>query len=520
MRFYSSWWRSLAALILLSLMATVRAAPAGGAVNLAMVGEPQTLDPMASTADLVGVIMQHVYEPLYTFDANWRIAPMLATSLPDISADGKRVTITLRQGVRFHNGKAMDADDVVASLRRWLDMTPRGKTTSAEVLAVRAAGPYQVELLLRQPYAPLLAQLALPTGFAAIMPKEVIGVPLRQFVGTGPYRFAQRKSDRYVVLKRYDGYQARAEAPSGYAGRRQALLAELRFVPVPNANTRVLGALSGQYHFADLLPVEAYPRLAREPALRPLITAPFGFPYLVLNAGQGPLASVAMRQALNTALDLRQVLAAGFGDARFYTAEGNHFPRGSPFYATDGTGAYSQADPAKARQLAARAGYRGQTLKFMTSKQYEFHYRMALVMADQLRRAGFQVDLQVVEWASLIARRNDMALWDMYLTHSAFLPEPMLSPPQLGDGAPGGWHGPAKDAIIGRFVREADPVARAALWGGVQSLLYTELPYIKLGTFNSLTAASASLDGYTPAPWPFFWNTRLAAPGQRPHTEH
>ena len=65
------------------------AAPAkGGAANLAMIGEPQTLDPMASTADLVSTIMQHVYEPLYTFDANWNVAPMLAESMPAISKDG------------------------------------------------------------------------------------------------------------------------------------------------------------------------------------------------------------------------------------------------------------------------------------------------------------------------------------------------------------------------------------------------------------------------------------------------
>jgi peptide/nickel transport system substrate-binding protein len=120
------------------------------------------------------------------------------------------------------------------------------------------------------------------------------------------------------------------------------------------------------------------------------------------------------------------------------------------------------------------------------------------------------VDLQVVEWATLIARRNDGALWDIYLTHSAFLPEPMLSPPQLGDGAPGGWNTPAKQATLTRFVREPDPLLRGALWSEVQALLYTEVPYIRLGNFNSLTATSNSLENYVAEPWPFFWNTRLA----------
>src|SRR5207248_1390168 len=92
----------------------------GGAANIAMIGEPQTLDPMASTADLVGTIMQHVYELLYTFDANWNVTPLLAESLPAISKDGLVYTIPLRKGVRFHNGKEMTSDDVVASLKRWM----------------------------------------------------------------------------------------------------------------------------------------------------------------------------------------------------------------------------------------------------------------------------------------------------------------------------------------------------------------------------------------------------------------
>ena len=213
-----------------------------------MIGEPQTLDPMASTADLVSIIMQHVYEPLYTFDANWNVAPMLAESMPPISKDGLVYTIPLRKGVKFHNGKEMTSDDVVASLKRWMDMAPRGKAVAKEIKSLEAKGPNTIVITLNRPYAPLLAHLALPYGFAAIMAKDSIATPLTQFVGTGPYMFKERKPDQYVQLVRFDGYSARSEPASGYAGKREALLDELRFVPVPNANTRVEGSLSGQYH--------------------------------------------------------------------------------------------------------------------------------------------------------------------------------------------------------------------------------------------------------------------------------
>lgn len=142
-----------AALTLACSTSWAQTAPAtpskGGAANLAMVGEPQGLDPMVSTADLVGTIMQHVYEPLYTFDANWAIAPMLAEGLPTVSKDGLTYTIPLRKGVKFHNGREMTADDVVASLQRWMELNPRGKAVGKEVASLTAKGALAVELKLK-----------------------------------------------------------------------------------------------------------------------------------------------------------------------------------------------------------------------------------------------------------------------------------------------------------------------------------------------------------------------------------
>ncbi len=486
------------------------APPKGGAANLAMIGEPQTLDPMASTADLVSIIMQHVYEPLYTFDGNWNIAPMLAESMPAISKDGLVYTIPLRKGVKFHNGKEMTADDVVASLKRWIEMAPRGKAVGKEIKSLEAKGPNTLVITLNRPYAPLLSHFALPSGFAVIMSKDSIATPLTQFVGTGPYQFKERKPDQYVQLVRFDGYASRSEPPSGYAGRREALLDELRFVPVPNANTRVEGSLSGQYQFADLLPVESFSRLDGKPNVKAMLTAPFGFPYLVLNTKQGPLANMALRQAVQAALNDADMMGAGFGDPKFFSVEGNHYAKGTPFYSMAGTDNYGKGDAKKAAAMVAAAKYDGTPIRILTSQQYDFHYRIALVMAENLKAAGFKVDMQVVDWATLIQRRNDPALWDIYITHSAVLPEPTLTPPQLGEGAPGWWSSPAKKAALDAFDAETDPAKRGALWGKVQEVVYTEVPYIRVGSFNSVTARSSKLDGYVVMPYPFFWNTGLA----------
>jgi peptide/nickel transport system substrate-binding protein len=320
------------------------------AANLAMVGEPPSLDPMQATTDLVGTIMQHVYEPLYTFDAKWNVVPMLAEGMPRFSADGKVVTITLRKGVKLHSGRALDAEDVVVSLKRWIKEAPRGKAVGKEIVELKSAGPLTVELTLRNPYAPLLAQLALPSGMAAIMAKEAVQIPLRDFIGTGPYKFKERRTDQYVVLTRFDGYTARKEPANGYGGKREAFIEELRFIPVPTPNTRVEGAMSGQFHFADLLPIDALARLEKAGGrATAVITPAFGFPYLVFNTREGINANKGMRQAIQTAIGPGEMMAAGFGDTRFFTAEANHFPQGSPYYSAAGGENYNQRDPAKAK---------------------------------------------------------------------------------------------------------------------------------------------------------------------------
>jgi peptide/nickel transport system substrate-binding protein len=167
--------------------------PAGGpalaqgakSANLAMIGEPQTLDPMASTADLVSGIMMHVYESLYTWDSDLNPKPMLAADMPKVSANGLGYEIEIRKGVKLHSGRDLDVEDVIASLRRWMDMTPRGKAVAASVDKMEARGSHGLAISLKAPVPALLTHMALPSGYAAIMAKESIATPLVSFVGTG-----------------------------------------------------------------------------------------------------------------------------------------------------------------------------------------------------------------------------------------------------------------------------------------------------------------------------------------------
>jgi peptide/nickel transport system substrate-binding protein len=138
-----------------------RAAPkSGGAITVATIGEPPTLDPMESTADVVGIIAQHMFETLYTWGDGWRIVPLLAASDPDISADGRIYTIPLRAGVKFHDGTVMSSADVLASLNRWMSIATRGRQTKDFVDTITAPDANTIRVALKKPFAPLLSLLS------------------------------------------------------------------------------------------------------------------------------------------------------------------------------------------------------------------------------------------------------------------------------------------------------------------------------------------------------------------------
>src|SRR5690606_40320389 len=122
--------------------------------------------------DLVGILTQHIFETLYTFDAKWSPTPLLAAKLPQISDDGLTYTIALRQGINFHDGSAMDSADVVASLKRWTETASRGKQAAKLISAIEATDAHTVRTVLKEPYAPLTAPLARNNSAAAVMPQE------------------------------------------------------------------------------------------------------------------------------------------------------------------------------------------------------------------------------------------------------------------------------------------------------------------------------------------------------------
>lgn len=481
-------------------------------IDVAIIGEADTFDPMISTKDVVSIVTQHFVETLYTFDDSWSVVPLLAADMPAISEDGLTYVIALREGVSFHDGSGMDSADVAASLSRWLEVASRGKSVAEKVSSIEATGPYEITLTLNEAYAPLISLLAFSNSAAVVYPEEILpetsNGELEQVIGTGPYMLKAHEVDQYTQLVRFDGYTQ----PTG-ASARQQRPDEIRFIPVPDTNTRVEGLLSGQFAYADSLSTEAFDRIEASDIAQPVLLEPFGWPMFAINHKKGLMTDLKIRQAVQAALPFDDMLFAAFGNDKFFQTDGALYPEGWAWHTEAGTEAYNQNDQQKAAALLKEAGYDGTALRILTSRQYEFHYQMAEVARMALEMAGFTVEMDVVDWATLAQNRDNPDLWDIYITHSPFLPEPALIS-SLFASAREGWDNPEKNAILERFTSESDPEARRAIFAQLQQITLEDVGLIKVGNFNALQGKATGLEGVHPSPWPAFWNAHLARPAQ------
>lgn len=491
-------------------------APArGGTLTVAISADPPALDIHSTTAYLTEIVSWHVFEPLFTYDRNFRIIPMLAEGY-SVGAGGREYAITLRQGVRFHNGQEMTARDVVASLQRWLKMAVVAVPFFRDdIEAIEARGPRTVVIRLKQPSGVLIAALAQPIQLAGIYTQAVADAAgtkriteLSELAGTGPFKFTRWVPGQVIEMERFDGYAARAGSPDGYGGQKVAYVDRLRFVIVPDVQTRINGVLTGQYDYAESITPDAYGALRNDARVRTLILKPYGQPMAVFNKRKGLFADRRMRQAFVAALDMGKIMAGTFGNPLMFRTDGSLMFRESPYYSREGLGPYNRRDLALARRLMAEAGYRGQPVRWITSAAFDWAYKPALIASQQLEEAGFSVDLQVLDWATVLSRRGNPDLYEVFSTSFIFSPgvEPPIQPVILSPTWPGWWTTEEKDRLIVRLIREPDLQARKKIWEDVQRLYWEDVPGIKFGDFFNLAIARSGVQGLATRPDLFFWN--------------
>jgi len=482
-------------------------------IHVATNAEPGTMDWQTTTATATRFVAWHVFEGLFALDRNYEVRPLLAESYA-VSPDGLRYTIHLRRGVKFHNGQPLTADDVVASLERWGKLSSGGTETFKFIKQVKKVDDATVEIDLARVFTPLITNGGDPKQAAVIMPRRVVetaGVkPVVELIGTGPYIFKQWKTGQEIVLARNPAYVSRTEDWGGLTGRKVAYADEIDFFPVTDPQVRLAGVSTGQYDLALDLPQDLYPKVKADRHLTTDVVKVFSWTGIVFNKARGPFSDERLRQAVLYATKPDDLMAAAIGPREFWRlAPGLFFPEQKGLFTTAGAEIYNHQNVEKARALVKEAGYRGEKIVVMSTKDYTWMNNLAQVLTPELQAVGFTVEPQVYDWATLLSRRAKQDLWDIFITGFS----PSIDPTAViffGSGWPGWYKSAALNELLSKWAETpvTDAAGRKALMDKIQTLFYKEVPVAKVGDYFGLEVYNNQrLHGYTTYFDVRFWNT-------------
>lgn len=472
----------------------------GGTLNVALIGEPPTLDIHQTTASITFYVGWTMFEALFTWDANYQLIPLLAES-HNVSTDQLTQTIKLRKGVKFHNGQEMKAADVLASIQRWAGKSGVGKSVLAATDTINTPDDYTVEFKLKKPYGTLSLALSQVSQGCAIMPKSVIDETgtgqLAKFVGTGPYQLGDRQPDRFIRVDRFNDYSPLPGDANGLGGHKFQYLDAIKFIPVPDESARVAGMLAGDYDVLEDVGADQQDKLKSNPNVVASVVTQQGWDVFFLNYKSPMMSNLKMRQAFQAALSHEPIMAAGRGKG-FYDLNPSLMWKKTPWYNEAGKELYNLHSVDKTKSLLKDAGYAGTPLRFMSTQQYPWMANEAIVAKQQLEEAGFKVDLQIYDWATVVDRRGKADLWDAFTTGHGFVPDPsqLTVIGQIGT-YPGFWSDEPTKGLVDQLLAEADMSKRLQTWQQVQTNFYQTVPAIKLGDQSGLNARSSRIGGWT-----------------------
>ena len=369
-----------------ALMATTALA-GGDAITLGMVLEPPNLDPTGGAAAAIDeVVYANIFEGLTRFGPDGSVLPGLASEWT-VSDDGLTYTFKLRDGVTFHDGSTMDAEDVIFSLDRARaeDSTNAQKALFKDIESVTAPDPLTVEVKLSAPNGNFPFNMA--WGDAVIVAPESIQNAATAPVGTGPFTFVEWAKGDHVTVARNDAYWGAVPALA---------TATFKFISDPNAAFAAMMAEDVDA-FPNFPATETLSQFEADPRFNVIVGSTEGETILSMNNKSGPLADVRVRKAIAHAINRQDIIdGAMFG---YGTPIGSHFAPHHPDY-VDLTG-NSAFDPDMSKSLLAEAGAEGLTLRLILPPP-SYARRGGEIIAAQLRAVGINTEISNLEWAQWI----------------------------------------------------------------------------------------------------------------------
>lgn len=510
----------LASLLLVVVSGTVFAAgrPEAPAVKdeivVAIGAQPEALDPIAMSSAPAATVSEHMTESLVYLAPNGDLVPALATAW-EAAADGRSWTLTLRQGVTFHDGAPFNAEAVKINLDRFLSPESRAPFAFllSEVESIQVVGEYQVRLTLKRPFAPIISHLS-HSFIGMLSPRQIAATPagtaVDRPVGTGPYRFVEWVRGERIVMERNDTYWGQVPAI------RRAVF---RFIPEDAA--RVVALETGEADAIMRVPPADAPRLAAAANIEVEYPSSVRVIYVGFNTSRAPFNDVRVRQAVNYAVNKDAIVNSVLRGA----AAASNAPVVPAVFGHDAAGPYPY-DPARARQLLAEAGFPNgfEVNLYHPTGRYMLDATVAEAVQGMLREVGIRANLQTMEWSSYLStmrRKPAEAVQDMHMfgwgTVTLDADYGLFALLHSSQWADGGWNtsyykNDAVDALLNEARTISDRNRRAQMYGEAIRTIWNDAPWLFLHNEGQINAYRSNVQGLIHHPLENLsvWNARFA----------
>jgi peptide/nickel transport system substrate-binding protein len=513
----------LAAAALLGFVGPARAEKTLRAV---MHSDLKILDPIWTTAYIVRNHGYMIYDTLFATDANGEVQPQMVGKY-DVSPDRLTHTFTLRDGLTWHDGQPVTAEDCVASIKRWAAKDTSGQKLMTFVSAIEIKDAKTFVMQLKEPTGLVLLGLGKPSSNVPfMMPKRVAetdpNTQISDFTGSGPFVFKRdewKPGNRTVYVK-FNKYQPRSEAPSGLAGGKVAKFDRIEWHAISDHQQAINALLAGEIDFVENPPHDLQPLALANPDVKAVEWNTLGLQYTFRpNWMHKPFDNPKVRQALFYAFNQEDFLKAAIGDPEFYKECKSYFPCGSPLSTEKGMEGLLNSDFKRAQELLQGAGYDGTPIVLMHSTDLQTLTNLAPVAKSLMEKAGFKVDMQSMDWQTLVARRAkkeppNAGGWHAFLTGwvSADISNPIFTAflNSACDKAMFGWPcDPEMEKLRDQFAREVDPTKQKVIAEAVQVRATQMVTHIPLGQWYQRSLMRKNLVGMMQAPAPVFWNMEM-----------
>ncbi|MET0877036.1 MAG: ABC transporter substrate-binding protein [Tardiphaga sp.] len=487
----------------------------------------RVLDPVITSSYVTRDHAYMIYDVLVAQDEAYQIRPQMADWI--ISDDGLVYTFTLRDGLLFHDGQPVKADDAIASLKRWWSRDNGGQLLFEQTAGLEALDDKTIVWRLKRPFPPLLQVLGKPSSLPAfVMPRRIaetpVDRPISEYIGSGPFKFiaSEFRAGVSATYEKFDGYVPRPEKASWMAGGKIVNVRRVQWITMPDAQTAVNALIAGEIDYIEGVPVDLLPVLKRDRHVVTEVRSKLGHQVIGrMNFRHSPFDNADIRRAAMLALNQTDILTAMVGNSDYFRACGAIFGCDTPL--ADATGSASltgTGDIEGARALLRKAAYDGTKVVMLEPADVPILAAPPRVAAQALRRAGFNVELQSMDWHTSLARRANMSRpadggWSMFFT---VLGIPEISSPLSnvlldgrGDKAWFGWPDDTRlEALRRDFLNAGSADAQISIAKRIQAHALDEVTYVPLGEYQQVQARSDKITGMIPSPNPVFWGIAKA----------